>query len=141
MKLKADQQRVMDYLHRHSGDARGMALGKGKPHDRRTLQSLIDCNRILPIFRKDDPLHDEFAIREVEDCNGLALFRDNGHVIGATHYDVPVRRFSDEDYAKDESGDALQNGIDTAWELYPYDEDRREWMQWAIAQSTLSAGD
>ena len=142
MKLKRDQQRWMEHLQQH-GTPRGMTLGRGKPHDRRTLQTLIDLYLIKPVFGRSDILQDEYAVRGEEDSNGLALLvcPNTGCVTGATHYGCRVRPFDESDYDRDESGSALQNGIDTARECYRDDEVRREWMQWATARSTLAMQD
>ena len=135
-RIKKDEAAMFDYLVKHA-TPRGFTLGKGRPHDRRTVQSLIDHRSIKPIFIKTDELQNEYATIGQEDENGLALFNFHGSVTGALHYGVPVRQFGPDDYEKDSLGSAMQNGIDTAWELYPNDETRREWMQWAIAVDTL----
>lgn len=140
-KLTKDQQRWLDHIKEH-WTPRGMTLGRGRPHDRRVVQSLIDKRLIKPIKKKPDVLQEDFAIREKEDRNGLAMFFDEyGTVWGADHYDVEIRPFDEKDYESENSDSSLQNGIDTAWEKYPDDKLRREWMQWAIARSTLAMYD
>jgi hypothetical protein len=142
MKLKRDQVRWLDWIREH-GTPHGMTLGRGRPHDRRVIQSLIDLYWLKPIFPRPDVLQNEYAVRGEEDQYGLALLvcRDLDIVAGATHYGVRVQRFSDDDYSRDPEGSALQNGEDTAWEYYPDDEIRREWMCWAVARSTLAMND
>jgi len=140
MVLKKDQQLWLEWLRQH-GSPHGMTLGRGRPHDRRTIQTLINAYLIVPIFLRD-PLVNEYAVRGQEDGHGLALLTTpDGQVCGATHYGQRVRRFSPADYASDIAGEALQNGIDTSLELYPEDDVRREWIQWAIARSTLASYD
>lgn len=128
MKLKKDQLRIVEHLHEH-GSIRGFTLRRGRPHDRRVLQSLIDAYFVKPVFNRSEILQDEYAIRGDEDKHGIALLVTpiGKTVCGATHYGVRVRPFSDEDYARGKHGSARQNGIDTAWECYPDDEVRREW--------------
>ena len=142
--LKRDQRRWLDYISEHF-TARGMTLGRGRPHDRRVIRSLIDAYWIRPITVCLDELQHEYSVKQEEDQHGIALqISKHGTVFGATHCGVPVREFDDDDYAADSEGSCLQNGIDTAWECYPDDGEysrRREFMQWAVARSTLSMRD
>lgn len=150
MKLKADQRRWLEWIREH-GTSRGMTLGKGRPHDRRTIHSLIDGFQILPIRDGEDETNMDFAVIGAEDKHGLALMvhAATGVVFGAAWYGIPVRPFSGEDWNREEAGDAWQNGTDTAWECYPDDPDsddphylyRRQWMESAAARSTLAMYD
>lgn len=137
MKPTSRQQAYLDHIRTH-GTPRGLTLGRGRPTDRKVVQSLIDAGFVMPVFSRDDVMQDTYAIRGDEDANGLALYEEDGVVVAASHYGVLVRPFSNAEYRLAESGPAIQNGSDTARELYPNDEVRREWMMWAAARSTLA---
>ena len=140
MKLKKDQQRWLQWISEH-GTPRGMTLGRGRPHDQRIVQSLIDANMIDPVFSSRGLMVNEYAVRGEEDSNGLALFMWGDTCTGATHWGCRVKPFGSDEYGLDESGEPMQNGIDTAWATYPHNEFRRDWFCHAIAQATLAMHD
>ena len=142
MKLNTSQKFMLDHIAAY-GTPRGMKLGRGRPNDLRVLKQLVDGHHIKMTSRSaKDPLQADYAVRGPEDKHGLALFVDiYGTVWGAVHYGVLVRPFDESDYHSDLEGSAMQNGEDTAWECYPNDPVRREWMAWAIARSSLEMND
>jgi len=141
-KLKKDEQLWLDWI-KENNNARGMTLGKGRPHDNRVIQSLIAKNIIMPIYGRPELTSDEYAILGDEDENGLAMFVDHcdNSVVGACYYGLRVDRIKDEDYLKNGFDSAHENGIETAREFYPNDFERCYWMEQAITKSAMAMYD
>lgn len=138
MKLKADEKRWIRILKENGGSARGATLGKGRPHDQRTLASLIKKNQILPVHKGRPEYNNDFSIIGEEDEYKLALFEWEGIVIGAVDFGVPVKPFTDEDYSTYEfASDAMENGFHTALERYDREDPRFDWCAWSYGRATL----
>ena len=134
-RIRKDQRRWLDWI-KEKGTPRGFTLGKGRPHDRRIIQSLIDSFLIRSVS-PCEILQGYYGVRGTEDGNGIALISYEGTTFAATYHGELIRKFNDEDHAHEMGRSAYQNGFDTASEYYKQDDERHYWMWQAIAVSTL----
>lgn len=115
-KLTRPETVFLDHIAKY-GSARGITLGRGRPNDRRVIESLLAKKAIVKYLSDgQDAIQADYGIVGPEDKNGIAIVTQFGDRIDVLRFGCGVSDWWKENAGDESAMSAWQNGHDTAIE-------------------------